>query len=474
MFLNKFFKEIIFLISSLLLLICSLLYIFFYNSSEASFQFLIELNWFESYYLLGIDSILILFLFLTTFIMPLCLLFNWNLDKGLNEQFYFFFILLFLEILLILVFLILELIFFYIVFEFLLIPFYFIIVLNNKQSFYRNLNIINKKMNAFFLLFFYTIFGSLLMLMGILIIYINLGTTLIPIVWYAKLNLNLEYLLWCLFFVSFSVKIPILPVHLWLPEAHVESPTEGSVILAAILLKIGLYGLIRILIPCFQEATIYFSLVVWLLCIFSVIYTSMTACVQVDIKRIIAYASIGHMNICVLGLFSLDISSILGSVILMFSHGLASAGLFFVIGILYHKFHTKNIKYYNGIVSVMPLISICFFLFIVSNFGMPGTLNFIGEFFIFTSFFKNSIFSIYVCIFASILLCSFYSIYLYNHIVFGNNNRFFYYFVSDINIIEFFILIVLIVFIFLPGLYPFFICDWLKLDLHYYFYYYII
>ena len=371
-----------------------------------------------------------------------------------------------------LVFISLELVFFYIVFEFLLIPFYFLIVLYNTKQYMRNVATVNKKMNAFFLLFFYTILGSLLMFLGILIIYINLGTTLIPLLWYSKLNIFLEHFLWFLFFISFSVKIPIVPVHLWLPEAHVESPTEGSVILAAILLKIGLYGFLRILIPSFHEATIYYSIFVWMLCIFSVIYTSMSASIQVDIKRIIAYASIGHMNISVLGLFSLDVFSISGSILLMFAHGLASAGLFFVIGMLYNRFHTKNIKYFNGIVTVMPLLSTCFFFFIVSNFGMPGTLNFIGEFFIFTSFFKNNIFFIFLCVFLSILLCSFYSIYLYNHVVFGNNNRFFHYFISDINIHEFVILGVLMVAIFLTGIFPFYISDLYKLDLYYYFYYY--
>ena len=339
------------------------------------------------------------------------------------------------------------------------------------KQYSKNSYIVNKKMNAFFLLFFYTIFGSLSMLFSILLIYINFNTTVIPVLWYSQMNFFLEHVLWCLFFLSFSIKIPIIPLHLWLPEAHVESPTEGSVILAAILLKIGLYGLLRILIPCFNEASIYFSLFVWLLSILSIVYTSMTACTQVDIKRIIAYASIGHMNVCVLGFFSLDVSSIYGSIILMFAHGLASAGLFFVIGMLYERFHTKNIKYYNGIVASMPLISICFFFFIVSNFGLPGTLNFIGEFYIFTSFFKSNIFIIYIAIFISIFLSSFYSIYLYNHIVFGNNNSFFNYNSYDINAIEFFILSILIIFIFITGIYPALILDFLKLDLNYYFYY---
>jgi len=197
----------------------------------------------------------------------------------------------------------------------------------------------------------------------------------------------------------------------------------------------------------------------------------MSACTQADIKRIIAYASIGHMNICVLGFFSLDVLSIYGSVILMFAHGLASAGLFFVIGILYERFHTKNIKYYNGIIANMPLVSICFFFFIVSNFGLPGTLNFIGEFYIFTSFFKSHIFMIYITIFVSIFLSSFYSIYLYNHVVFGNNNPFFYYNSYDLTLIEFFILSILILLILISGIYPALILDFLKLDLYYYFYY---
>ena len=330
----------------------------------------------------------------------------------------------------------------------------------------------NKKINAFFLLFFHTIIGSLLMLFGILLIYTNFSSTLIPLLWYSKIDSFTEHFLWFLFFISFSVKIPIVPLHLWLPEAHVESPTEGSVILAAVLLKIGLYGVIRILLPCFSEACITYCVWVWLLGIISVIYTSMSACVQVDIKRIIAYASIGHMNICVLGIFSLDVTSIFGSIILMFAHGLASAGLFFVIGILYNRFHTKNIKYYNGIIFNMPVLSICFFLLSVSNFGMPGTLNFIGEFYIFSSFSNSDIFYIYIGVFLSILLSSFYTIYLYNHIIFGNSNRFFYYNTLDISILEFFVLSVLIIFIFTLGINPLAIADILKSDLNYYFYYY--
>jgi len=465
------FKKIYLFISSLIFLF--VVYVSFYlNTTVAGFQMFYEFYILDNCILLGLDSISLVFLFLTSMVIPLCFLFNWGTLKSSTENFFFFSILLLIEVLLILVFLVLELVFFYIVFEFLLIPFYFLIALTNGKQYSRNVTQVNKKINAFFLLFFYTIIGSLLMLFGILLIYINFGSTLMPVLWYSKMGDVVEHFLWLLFFISFSVKIPIVPLHLWLPEAHVESPTEGSVILAAVLLKIGLYGVIRILLPCFSEACITYCVWVWLLGIISVIYTSMTACVQVDIKRIIAYASIGHMNICVLGLFSLDIPSIFGSIILMFAHGLASAGLFFVIGMLYNRFHTKNIKYYNGIVFSMPILSICFFLFSVSNFGMPGTLNFIGEFYIFSSFFENDIFYIYVGIFGSILLSSFYTIYLYNHISFGNSNKYFSYNTSDITSTELIVLIILILFIFILGIFPSPMTDFLKLDLNYYFYYY--
>jgi len=467
-YLNKVYKESIFLISCLLFFITSIIY-YFFDSNDIGFQFITELYFFDICFLLGLDSISLCFLFLTTLIVPLCFLFNWNTQNNLEDNKLFFSIFLLLELLLILVFIVLDLIAFYLVFEFILIPFYIVVVLNKIKHFFRNDISINRKMHAFFLLFFYTISGSLIMLFGIIIIYLNTGTTMIPLIWYINFNYWLEHLLCIFFLISFSVKIPILPLHVWLPEAHVESPTEGSVILAAILLKIGAYGILRILIPFFYNATIFFSIFIWILCIFSIIYTSMSASIQIDIKRIIAYASIGHMNLCILGLFSMEVHSISGSIILMIAHGLASAGLFFSIGILYNRFHTKNFKYFNGVVQLMPLFSVFFFLFIVSNFSLPGTLSFIGEFLIFNSFFIKNIFFIHLCVFFSILLSSFYSIILYNKILFANPNSILLYEVKDINILEFCLLLPLVFFIVFLGFFPVFLLDLLLGDLYFYF-----
>ena len=217
------------------------------------------------------------------------------------------------------------------------------------------------------------------MLISIFSLYIHSGTTDIEIIWLTEYNNINKYIIWLAFFFSFAIKVPIFPFHIWLPEAHVEAPTEGSVFLAAILLKLGTYGFLRFLFPVFPDVTIYFAPLVLLLASLAVFYTSLTTIRQVDIKKIIAYSSVAHMNVCIIGLFSFHITSLNGSIFLMIGHGIVSSGLFFIIGFLYSRYYTKIIKYYSGIVQTMPLLSIAFFFFTLGNISMPLTSNFVGE-----------------------------------------------------------------------------------------------
>lgn len=237
-----------------------------------------------------------------------------------------------------------------------------------------------------------------------------------------------------------------------MPEAHVESPTEGSVILAAILLKVGGYGFLRVLLPMFPNATKYFSSAVIMLCVISIVYTSFSTLRQVDIKRIIAYSSIAHMNIAILGIMICNPLSLAGSLLLMFGHGIVSGGLFFLIGILYDRFKTKLIFYYSGLFMCMPLFSTFFFFFILGNISMPGTCNFVGESLIFFSALSSTNLFVLLSISISIFLCSFYSLFVYNRLTFGLSNRIIIY--NDLNVLEFSILCPILFFLFLIGIYP--------------------
>lgn len=386
----------------------------------------------------GIDSFSLVFLLLTVFIFSLSILATTEITKCKNL---FYFALFFLEIVLILVFTSLDLFIFYVLFESSLIPMFFIIGFWGSRA---------RRIKAGFYLFLYTMATALLTLVSLLYILLQVGTTFYPDLLNYNFTQSEQLLLWLCLFFTFATKIPIMPFHIWLPEAHVEAPTIGSVILASILLKLGGYGFIRYLLPLFPEATLYYTPFIYTLGISSIAYASITTLRQTDLKRIIAYSSIAHMNMVVLGIFSNNVNGLEGAIYLMLGHGIVSAALFFLIGIIYDRHHTKLIKYYGGLIQVMPLYGIVFLLISLGNIGFPGTSNFVGETLILIGICENNIF---IALFTGIgiILSGVYSMWLYNRLFFGtlriHTNQLY----MDITILEFFILSPLIFLMFLIG-----------------------
>ena len=416
-----------------------------FDKSISNFQFLIKIDWinqFNIHFYLGIDGISLFFLILTTFLIPICMLISYEIIiKNIKEYFILFFI---LEFCLIISFSVLDLFIFYIFFESVLIPMFLIIGIWGSRE---------RKIKASYLFFMYTLAGSLFMFIAIIHLFLTVGTTDYQILYYSNLDFFYEKLYWLAFFISFAVKVPMLPFHVWLPEAHVEAPTAGSVLLAGILLKLGSYGMVRFLIPLFPKASIYFTPYVLVLCLISIIYASLTAIRQTDLKRIIAYASVAHMNFIVLGIFSLTLQGLEGSIIQMISHGLVSSGLFFSIGCLYDRYHTRFINYYGGLAHTMPLFCIALFIYILANMSIPGSSSFVGELLILTGVFEDNTTT---AIFATIgmFLGGIYSLLFYNKICYGNIQNMYLKVYYDLTYREFLIHLILIVNIFLLGLYP--------------------
>lgn len=267
--------------------------------------------------------------------------------------------------------------------------------------------------------FLYTLFGSLFMLLGIIYLFIKTGTTNYEILLTTSLSSLEQKILWLTFFAFFATKIPMLPMHIWLPEAHVKAPTIGSVILAGILLKLGTCGFLRFYLPLFPEASYYFSPLIFVLSILGIIYTSFTAVRQTDLKRIIAYSSVAHMNLVMLGLFSYTLISLEGALLQSLSHGFVSSALFLCIGVLYDRFHTRMIKYYSGLIQVMPITIIILLFFTMANIGLPSTSSFIGEFLILTGVYKNNVIVTFLGA-TGMVLDGIYALWLFNRISYGN------------------------------------------------------
>lgn len=310
-----------------------------------------------------------------------------------------------------------------------------------------------RKIHAAYQFFFYTLFGSILMLLGIISIYSEIGTTDIQILSQVEFSNSRQLILWLAFFCSFAVKVPMLPVHIWLPEAHVEAPTAGSVILAGILLKLGTYGIVRFMIPMFPYAMTYFTPLVFTMCVIGIIYSAATTIRQIDLKKIIAYSSVAHMNFALLGLFTNNTQGLEGSLFFMLGHGVVSSALFLCIGMLYDRYHTRNLLYYGGIVQVMPIFSIFFLIFTLANLGLPGMVNFVGEFLVLIGTWRVNTTVIFLAS-AGMILGAVYAIWFYNRLTFGPIRFYSLQKFIDLTRREFFVLLPLVLLVFLMGIYP--------------------
>jgi len=437
-------KKTALLFSSLTFILSIFLWIWF-NAALGQFQYTSKLIWISSLNLnftIGVDGISLFFILLTTLLIFLCLLVSWGTIKQ-NLKLYLISFLL-LEFFLIGVFCVLDLLLFYIFFESVLIPMYLIIGFWGSRE---------RKIRAAFFFFLYTLLGSVLMLLAVLYIYYQIGTTDFETLLTTSLTLKEQKILWLAFFASFATKVPMVPVHIWLPEAHVEAPTAGSVILAGILLKLGTYGFIRFLFPIFPEACFYFSPLVYSIAAVGVVYTSLTAIRQTDFKRIIAYTSVAHMNLVILGLFSFNSIGLEGAILQSLSHGFVASALFAVIGVVYDRYHTRTVKYYGGLVHVMPLYIIIFLLFTMANIGLPGTGSFVGEFLILTGSYKTN--TVITLIGATgMVLGGCYSLWLFNRIAYGNLKTQYISQFIDLNKREFYIFLPLIIGTLVMGVYP--------------------
>lgn len=383
----------------------------FFQNSIGSFQFVLNFLWFPMLNLnisLGVDGISLFFILLTTLLIPLCLLASWNSVSFNLKEFLIAFLV--LDFLLIASFCAIDLLIFYVLFESTLIPMFLIIGVWGSRE---------RKVLASYYFFIYTLFGSVLMLLSILYIMYDAGTTNYEILVARSFCLQEQKIMWFTFFLAFASKVPMIPFHLWLPEAHVEAPTAGSVLLAGVLLKLGTYGFIRFTLPIFPEACFYFTPFVYTVAAVGVIYASFTAIRQTDFKRIIAYTSIAHMNLVILGIFSYNTIGLEGAIFQSLSHGFVASGLFLVIGIVYDRYRTRIIQYYGGLALVMPIYIIIFLFFTLANISFPGTSSFVGEFLILVGSFKVNTTITFLCA-TGVIIGGVYSLWLFNRIAYGN------------------------------------------------------
>ena len=431
------------LYTSIVNFIVSLLLWINFDKLTSSFQYVEQYYWLSENitYHVGVDGISVFLIILTTFLMPFCVLTSWDSIKEKVKEYMIAFLI--LETLMIGVFCALDLVVFYLFFEACLIPMFLIIGVWGGP----------RRVYATFKFFLYTLSGSVLMLIAIIYIYIITGTTNIVELNGYLFDYSIQTWLWLAFFISFAVKMPMFPVHTWLPDAHVEAPTAGSVILAGVLLKMGGYGLLRFSIPLFPVGSFVFMDFVFVLSIIAIIYTSFIAIAQEDIKKLIAYSSVAHMGFVTMGIFTFTDQGIQGGIFQMLSHGLISSALFLSVGVVYDRLHTREISVYGGVVKKMPVFAALFLIFTMANVGLPGTSGFVGEFLSLIGVFKVNI---YVAIFATtgVILSAAYALWLYKRVVFGEITNKAIEELKDINTREYVILFPLAILIILFGVYP--------------------
>jgi NADH-quinone oxidoreductase subunit M len=432
------------LFASLFTFVLSLVLWFQFDRSTAEFQFVENKPWIESLnvsYHMGVDGISLLFVLLSTLLTPICIVASWDAIKTRVKEYMIAFLV--LETLMIGMFCALDFVLFYIFFEGVLIPMFLIIGVWGGQN----------RVYAAFKFFLYTLTGSVLMLLAIMAVYLTAGTTDIPKLLKFAFAPELQIWLWLALMASFAVKVPMWPVHTWLPDAHVEAPTAGSVILAGVLLKMGAYGFLRFSVPMFPYASDFFTPLIFTLSVVAVIYTSLVALAQLDMKKLIAYSSVAHMGFVTLGIFALNEQGVTGAIFQMLSHGIVSAALFLCVGVIYDRMHTREIARYGGLVENMPAYAVTFMVFMLASVGLPGTSGFIGEFLVLVGLFQVNT---WVAALAAtgIILGAAYMLYLYRRVIFGKLTKEDLKSIADMNPREMAVFAPLIILTILMGVYP--------------------
>jgi len=414
-----------------------------FDPANADFQFVVNIPWVGETigYRMGVDGISVLFVVLTALLMPFCILSSWSsVDLRVREYMIVFLV---LETLMLGVFTTLDLAIFYVFFEGTLLPMFLIIGIWGGK----------RRIQASYKFFFFTFVGSVFMLLAIMAMYWQAGTLDIARLLGFPFPENVQFWLWLAFFTSFAVKMPMWPLHRWLPEAHVEAPTAGSVILAAILLKLGGYGFIRFSLPMFPDASTFFAPFVFVLSIAAIIFTSLIALVQTDIKKLIAYSSVAHMGFVTMGIFAGNALGIQGAVFQMVSHGIVSGALFLCVGVIYDRMHTRDIAAFGGLVERMPRYAFAFLVFTMANVGLPGTSGFVGEFLTMMGVFQVNTWVAFFAAFG-IILSAGYALWLYRRVIFGALTKNSLKDILDLTPREMTVLVPLVVLTILFGFYP--------------------